>query len=229
MKLSIIMPVLDEAAGIEAALKALTPYRARGAELIVVEGGSTDDTADKARALADRVLRSPRGRAAQMNGGAAVAAGDMLLFLHADTRLPDNADRLIREGLARSGRVWGRFDVGFDSGGALRLVARMMNLRSRLTGICTGDQALFMTRAVFDGVGGFPEIALMEDVALTARLKRLSRPLSLRARVTTSGRRWRQHGVWRTILLMWGLRVGFFFGADPKSLARHYGYVPVER
>jgi rSAM/selenodomain-associated transferase 2 len=229
MKLSIIMPVLDEAAGIGAALKALAPYRARGAELIVVEGGSTDDTADKARALADRVLRSPRGRAAQMNGGAAVAAGDMLLFLHADTRLPDNADRLIREGLARSGRVWGRFDVGFDSGGALRLVARMMNLRSRLTGICTGDQALFMTRAVFDGVGGFPEIALMEDVALTARLKRLSRPLSLRACVTTSGRRWRQHGVWRTILLMWRLRVGFFFGADPKSLARHYGYVPVER
>jgi rSAM/selenodomain-associated transferase 2 len=229
MSLSIVMPVLNEAAQIEEALAALAPCRARGAEIIVVDGGSSDGTPELAHDLADRVLDSPRGRAAQMNAGAAAATGDTLLFLHADTRLPDGADRLIRDGLARSNRSWGRFDVRFDGGGALRLVAAMMNMRSRLTGVCTGDQALFVTRATFDAAGGFPQIALMEDVALTARLKRLGQPLALRARVTTSGRRWRTRGLVRTILLMWRLRLAYFFGADPKSLAHQYGYVPVER
>jgi glycosyltransferase involved in cell wall biosynthesis len=206
MTLSIIMPVLDEAAGIEEALRALAPYRARGVEVIVVDGGSSDDTAARAHPLADRVIEAPRGRAAQMNAGAAAAKGDALLFLHADTRLPDNADALIVEGLTRAKRAWG----------------------SWATGICTGDQAMFMARVAFDNIGGFPAIALMEDVAASARLKRLGRPLCLRARVTTSGRRWHQHGVWRTILLMWRLRLAYFFGGDPKSLARHYGYVPHE-
>jgi rSAM/selenodomain-associated transferase 2 len=190
----------------------------------VVDGGSGDDTVERARLLADHVLTAPRGRAAQMNAGAAAAKGTMLLFLHADTRLPDDADRLIRDALARSGRQWGRFDLRFDSGGWLRLVAWMMNWRSRLTGISTGDQALFVTRWAFDDVGGFPQIALMEDVALSARLKQVSRPVALRARVTASGRRWRKHGVWRTILLMWRLRLAYFFGADPKRLAKTYGY-----
>jgi rSAM/selenodomain-associated transferase 2 len=229
MTLSIIMPVLNEVADIEDALRALAPYRARGAEVIVVDGGSTDDTVERARPLADQVLTAPRGRAAQMNAGAAAAKGKMLLFLHADTRLPADADRLICDALAGSGRQWGRFDVRFDSGGWLRLVAWMMNWRSRLTGISTGDQALFVTRRAFDDVGGFPQIALMEDVALSARLKQVSRPVALRARVTASGRRWRKHGVWRTILLMWRLRLAYFFGADPKLLARHYGYIPIER
>ena len=166
--LSIIMPVLDEAAGIEAALTALAPYRDRGAEVIVVDGGSRDGTRTLARRLADCVLAAERGRAAQMNAGRAVARGDVLLFLHADTRLPDNADALISEGLAKSGRVWGRFDVRFDRRGLLSLIAFMMNLRSRLTGIATGDQALFVTRAAFDSVGGFPSIALMEDIALSS-------------------------------------------------------------
>jgi glycosyltransferase involved in cell wall biosynthesis len=148
--LSIIMPVLDEAAGIEAALTALAPYRDRGAEVIVVDGGSRDGTRTLARRLADCVLAAERGRAAQMNAGRAVARGDVLLFLHADTRLPDNADALISEGLAKSGRAWGRFDVRFDRRGLLSLIAFMMNLRSRLTGIATGDQALFVTRAAFD-------------------------------------------------------------------------------
>lgn len=222
MTLSVVMPVLNEAATIETALTALAPLRARGVEVIVVDGGSQDGTAELARALADRVLSAPRGRAAQMNAGAAVATGDALLFLHADTRLPDDADRVVLEALKSS--VWGRFDVSFDEDGWLRLVAMMMNTRSRLTGIATGDQAMFMTRAVFAQAGGFPPIALMEDVALSARLKRLGRPLCLAARVTTSGRRWRQHGLWRTILLMWGLRLRYFLGADPARLARAYGY-----
>ena len=228
MTLSIVMPVLNEAAGIEDALRALADCRARGAEVIVVDGGSSDDTIARARVLADAVIESPRGRANQMNVGTAVAKSDVLLFLHADTRLPDNADTLIADGLARSKRAWGRFDVCFDHGGWLTLVAFMMNWRSWASGIATGDQAMFMTRAAFDEIGGFPPIALMEDVAASAKLKRLGRPLSLHERVTTSGRRWRQHGVLRTILLMWRLRLAFFFGGDPKSLARHYGYVPHE-
>jgi rSAM/selenodomain-associated transferase 2 len=228
MTLSIIMPVLNEAAGVEDALLALGPYRARGTEVIVADGGSSDNTVARVRPLADRVTSGQRGRAAQMNAGAAAAKGDVLLFLHADTRLPDNADTLIVEGLARSQRAWGRFDVRFDHGGLLHLVAFMMNWRSWATGICTGDQAMFMTRAAFDAIGGFPAIALMEDVAASARLKKITRPLCLGARVTTSSRRWREHGVWRTILLMWRLRLAFFFGGDPKHLARHYGYVPRE-
>ncbi len=224
MKLSIVMPVLDEAAGIEAALSALARYRARGTEVIVADGGSRDDTAVRAHPLADRVLSAPRGRSVQMNAGAAAASGDVLLFLHADTRLPEDADRLVLDGLAQSGRTWGRFDVRFDAGGLLSLVALMMNWRSRATGIATGDQALFVTRAAFERSGGFPAIALMEDLALSARLKRIDRPLALRARVTTSARRWRKHGTLRTVLLMWRLRLAFFLGADPAKLARQYGY-----
>src|SRR5215475_11311471 len=222
LSLSIILPVLDESAGIEATLAVLAPYRERGAELIVVDGGSRDDTHLRTRPLADCVLAAERGRAAQMNAGRAVARGEVLLFLHADTRLPERADALILDGLARSGRAWGRFDVRFDRGGVLSLIAFMMNFRSRLTGIATGDQALFVTRAAFDTAGGFPSIALMEDVALSARLKRISRPLCIRVRVVASGRRWRQHGTLRTIFLMWQLRLAYFFGADPAQLARHY-------
>ena len=228
MTLSIIMPVLDEAASIESALRRLAPCRQRGTEVIVVDGGSSDGTADLAHPFADQVLKSQRGRAAQMNAGAAVARGDVLLFLHVDTRLPDDADRLVLDGLARSGRAWGRFDVRFDSGGWLRVIALMMNFRSRLTGICTGDQAMFVTRAAFDSIGGFPPIPLMEDVTAATLLKRVSRPLSLHTRVTTSGRRWRQHGIWRTILLMWRLRLAFYFGVDPDRLAKQYGYVPAK-
>jgi rSAM/selenodomain-associated transferase 2 len=223
MKLSIIMPVLDEAAGIEGAIEALAPSRARGTEVIVADGGSSDGTAERARPLADLTIAGPRGRGVQMNAGAAAATGDILLFLHADTRLPENVDRLVLDGLAHSGRTWGHFDVRFDGGGLLALVALTMNWRSRLTGIVSGDQALFVTRAAFERAGGFPAIALMEDVALSAKLKRIGKPLVLHARVTTSGRRWRKHGLGRTILLMWRLRLEFFFGADPEKLAKIYG------
>ena len=224
MKLSIVMPVLDEGAEIEPALQALAPYRRRGVEVVVVDGGSRDATAELARPLADCVLSAARGRAAQMNAGVAATAGEVLLFLHADTRLPENADHLVLDGLARSAKVWGRFDVRIEGGGILGAVAAMMNLRSRLTGIATGDQAMFVTRAAFQAAGGFPPIALMEDVALSARLKRLGRPLALRARATTSARRWRTRGTLRTVLLMWRLRLAYFLGADPAKLARAYGY-----
>jgi rSAM/selenodomain-associated transferase 2 len=218
------MPVLDEAAEIEAALSALAPYRRRGVEVIVVDGGSSDGTAERARMLADRVIAAARGRSLQMNAGATAARGDVLLFLHADTQLPENADRLVLDGLAVSDRVWGRFDVRIEGGGLLGLISLIMNWRSRLSGIATGDQSLFVTRAAFDSVGGFPPIALMEDVVLSAKLKRIGRPCALRARVTTSARRWRRHGTLRTVLLMWRLRLRFFLGADPAKLARVYGY-----
>jgi rSAM/selenodomain-associated transferase 2 len=221
--LSVIIPALDEGDIIVAMLTALSPLCARGVEVIVVDGGSLDRTADLARPLVDRVIASPRGRAVQMNAGAAIARGDVFLFLHADTRLPPDADRLIADGLARTGRHWGRFDVRISGRSMfLPVLAAFMNWRSRLTGIATGDQAIFVTRALFAAVGGFPAIALMEDVALSTRLKKASRPLCLRARVTTSGRRWETHGLVRTILLMWRLRLGFFFGAEPSALARRY-------
>jgi len=222
MTLSIIMPVLDEAPVIEAALRALSPYRARGVELIVVDGGSSDGTAELARPLADRVLTAARGRSLQMNAGAAAASGEMLLFLHADTHLPADADILMRDGLKRSGRSWGRFDVRIDGGGLLRAVAMMMNTRSRLTGIATGDQGLFVTRSLFEAAGGFPDIALMEDIALSKRLKRYGAPLNLPHRIATSGRRWEQHGVLHTVFLMWRLRFAYWLGADPDKLALRY-------
>jgi rSAM/selenodomain-associated transferase 2 len=223
MRLSIVIPTLNEAAGIEESLCALAPLRARGSEIIVVDGGSSDRTAELARPLADRVIVAPRGRAVQMNAGAAAATGDILLFLHADTRLPETADALIRDALTGSSRLWGRFDVRF-SDGALPLVALSMNLRSRLTGIATGDQAMFATREAFARAGGFPEIALMEDIAFSACLKHLSRPACISPCVTTSPRRWQAHGTVRTVLTMWRLRLAFFLGADPARLARAYGH-----
>jgi rSAM/selenodomain-associated transferase 2 len=221
--LSIIVPVLEEAAGIAAALRELAPLRARGAEIIVVDGGSRDGTRAIAAEWADQLVDSPRGRAVQMNAGARAARGATLLFLHADTRLPPNALDLVSGALERSDRVWGRFDVVIAGRGALLpVIAALMNARSRLTGIATGDQAIFVRRETFDAVGGYPAIPLMEDVAICKSLKRRSRPLCLRARVVTSGRRWERQGVLRTVFLMWRLRLAFALGADPRLLARRY-------
>lgn len=223
MKFSIVIPALNEAGEIEACLHALAPLRSVDCELIVVDGGSQDETATLAALLADRVLDAPRGRAQQMNAGAEAAAGEVLLFLHADTRLPPDALALISAGLAASGAAWGRFDVQIEGRARmLTLIGAMMNLRSRLTGIATGDQAIFVRRHAFLAVGGFPLQPLMEDIELTRRLKACSPPLCLRARVLTSGRRWERYGVWRTILLMWRLRLQYWLGTSPEELAKAY-------
>ncbi|MFL9824642.1 TIGR04283 family arsenosugar biosynthesis glycosyltransferase [Rhodoplanes sp. SY1] len=228
--LSIVVPALDEAAGIASALARLGPLRALGAEVVVVDGGSTDRTAEIARDHADRVLASRRGRAWQMNAGAAAARGAVILFLHADTTLPDAAAAALHDFVARGDPSWGRFDVRIAGRPRLlAVVAHMMNLRSRWTGIATGDQAIFVRRAAFETVGGYPAIPLMEDIALSRALKRLSRPLCLRDRVTTSGRRWEKHGVLRTILLMWRLRLAYWRGVDTWTLARRYGIDPGPR
>ncbi|MCW5634239.1 MAG: TIGR04283 family arsenosugar biosynthesis glycosyltransferase [Rubrivivax sp.] len=223
MRLSIIVPALDEAAGIGAALAALAPLRARGAEVIVVDGGSSDGTVALATAAgADRVLVAERGRARQMNAGAAVAHGDWLLFLHADTRLPDRADEALAAASERGAR-WGRFDVVIDGRPRLlRLVAALMNRRSRLTGIATGDQAIFVERMLFAEVGGYPDQPLMEDIELSRRLRALAAPACLHERVVTSGRRWEQRGPWRTVFLMWWLRWRYWRGESPQRLAEEY-------
>jgi rSAM/selenodomain-associated transferase 2 len=222
-RLSVVVPTLDEAAGIEATLRRLQPLRARGHEVVVADGGSRDGTAATAAPLADRVVAAPRGRARQQNAGAAAATGDVLLFLHADTLAPPDADRLVLDGLRRTGRGWGRFDVRLSGRHPLlRLTGRLIALRSRLSGIATGDQAVFVRRDWFEGAGGFPDIPLMEDVALTRVLRRRGRPLCLRARVVTSSRRWEEQGIARTILLMWRLRLAYALGADPHRLAERY-------
>jgi rSAM/selenodomain-associated transferase 2 len=214
-RLSVVVPALNEAGGIRAALEALAPLRARGHEVILVDGGSSDGTVELAAGLCDLIVIAPSGRALQMNAGARAATGDMLLFLHADTRLPPGADVLVF-----SASIWGRFDVEIEGRHPLlKVVAWAMNLRSRLTGIATGDQAIFVHRAAFPG---FPEIALMEDVAFSALMKRRARPACLRAKVLTSGRRWESRGVLRTIVLMWRLRLLYFLGVSPQWLASRY-------
>jgi len=223
-RLSIIIPTLDEAPRIVAALESLVDLRRRGHEVIVADGGSGDATAALALGLADQVVRSPAGRAEQMNAGARAAAGDVLLFLHADSRLPEESDRLVLQGLAAGGPAWGRFDVRITgSHPLLRLVESMMNMRSRLTHICTGDQGIFVRRETFEAIGGYPRQELMEDIAISVRLRRVSAPLCLRERCLTSARRWESDGVLRTILLMWWLRLQYAFGAAPARLARAYG------
>lgn len=222
-ELSVIVPALDEAGCIGATLAALAPWRARGHEVLVVDGGSRDATAAIAAPLADRVLVAPRGRARQMNAGAAAARGKVFLFLHADTVPCPDADRELLEALARAGGGWGRFDVRLSgTHPLLRIVERAMNLRSRLTGIATGDQAMFVERTLFQRVGGFPDVALMEDLELSVRLKRIVPPLCLRGPAVTSSRRWERRGVARTVLTMWWLRARWALGADPQQLARRY-------
>lgn len=220
--MSLVMPTLNEAACIGDTLHRLAPWRALGHEVIVVDGGSHDDTAEQAATGADRVLAGPRGRARQMNAGAAAAQGQVLLFLHADTQLPEDAAQQIEQAL-HQGRVWGRFDVRIEGDAVLlRLVAALMNLRSRLSGIATGDQAIFVRSDVFHKLGGYADQPLMEDIELSRRLLAISRPACLRQRVLTSGRRWQARGVWRTIFLMWRLRWRYWRGESPETLAQAY-------
>jgi rSAM/selenodomain-associated transferase 2 len=219
--LSIIVPVLDEIALLPDLLAHLQHWQRRGCEVLLVDGGSSDGTAEVAEAIGFSVLRSARGRARQMNTGAACAKGSALVFLHADTRLPEHADRLILDALHT--HPWGRFDVRLSGDRwMLSVIAVMMNLRSRLTGIATGDQAMFVDRQTFMGIGGFPEQPLMEDIEISKHLKRCGRPRCLPAKVVTSGRRWLTRGVWPTIWLMWRLRWAYWQGESAERLARRY-------
>jgi rSAM/selenodomain-associated transferase 2 len=218
-RVSAVIPALDEA---ETIALAVTAARAHADEVVVVDGGSRDATAALAAEAGALVLRAPRGRASQMNAGAARATGDVLLFLHADCRLPAEAGRALRDAASRGAR-WGRFDVELDSPRrSLAVVGAAMNLRSRLTGIATGDQAIFVDRALWDALGGYAPIPLMEDVELCARARRVARCACLRERVTVSARRWESRGVARTVVEMWAWRAAYALGASPSTLHRLY-------
>jgi|WetSurSiteA1Bulk_404760.scaffolds.fasta_scaffold00190_19 rSAM/selenodomain-associated transferase 2 len=236
-KFSIIISVLNEVANIQICLLALQALRDR-AEIIVVDGGSYDNTVELATAYADKIAASGQGRARQMNHGASQAIGEILLFLHVDTDLPEHALTLIEQNLSTR-QVWGRFNIQLCAEFLVstrrvrmpwqrtqqlmfNIIAFMMNWRSRLTGIATGDQTIFVTKTAFNNVGGFPEISLMEDIALSRALKKLSPPVCLTAKVKSSARRWQQYGIFKTILLMWSLRLRYWLGADPDKLAELY-------
>ena len=223
MKFSIIIPTLNEEKNIVSCLSALQLLRNQ-CEIIVVDGGSIDSTRILAAPLANKVIVSDLGRAKQMNIGAGQSAGDVLIFLHADTRLPENALQLIQQEIG-SDRQWGRFDIQLSgSHFMLKVIAQMMNWRSGLTGIATGDQVIFVTCLAFEKAGQYPDISLMEDITLCKALKKISPPVCLPAKVISSGRRWECNGIYKTILLMWSLRLRYFFGADPQTLAYLYNH-----
>lgn len=221
MKFSLIIPTLNEADNIHACLSALQALR-NDCELIVVDGGSHDNTLELAQGLADQILSAPQGRARQMNVGAQHAYGDILIFLHADTFLPGNALALIHQHID-STKPWGRFDIQLEGRHfMLNVIAQLMNWRSRLSGIATGDQVIFVTKEAFTAAGQFPDIALMEDIALCSKLLNITPPICLKAKVRSSGRRWEAFGIYKTVLLMWSLRLRYWIGTDPQRLAALY-------
>ena len=223
LKISFILPVLNEASIIAARLQRLQVYRQRGHEIVVVDGGGDDNTPELAESLADRVERSPIGRSQQMNRGAELASGNLLLFLHVDTSLPDSVDRLLDAAVRAGERQWGWFDVRLsNSNFSYRLIAKAMNLRARITSVCTGDQAMFVTSELFRQVGGFPELPLMEDVAMSKLLRRQARPVCIHNFAVTSSRRWENKGLFNTIVLMWQLRLLYFLGVSPTRLVKRY-------
>ncbi len=223
MRISIVIPVLNEEAQIVSCLERLLPMRSRGHEVIVVDGGSEDATRALAAPLCDRLLRSRPGRAEQMNLGARFAGSDVILFLHADSQLPERAEQAIAEALAERKPGWGWFDVRLSGRAPIfRLIAALMNLRARLTAVCTGDQALFVSAELFHVTGGFPGIPLMEDIAISKKLRTFARPRPLALKTLSSSRRWERHGVARTIMQMWRLRLLYYFGAAPAKLAASY-------
>ncbi len=222
MKISIIIPVLNEEINLSQISSHLQLIRQQGHEIIIVDGGSVDNSLVIAYEITDKVVVSKAGRALQMNSGADIASGEVLLFLHADTLLPDNALQTIID-LFQKKNYWGRFNVRLSSNKNIyRLIERLMNLRSCLTSIATGDQAIFIERNLFDRVGRFPEIALMEDVAISKQLKKIVKPVCLKQKVITSSRRWETKGVVSTVLLMWKLRLYYFFGMSPDKLKQLY-------
>ncbi len=223
IRISIVIPALNEADCIEQTLQPLQLLRQEGHEVILSDGGSKDETLNLAQPLVDQVVSSPPGRASQMNHGASIASGEILWFLHADTLITEDAHTQIISELANATNVWGRFDIRLTGTQMIfRLIETMMNLRSCITGIVTGDQGIFMWQHVFKEVGGFDDIPLMEDIALSRKLKGLSRPLCLQQKLITSSRRWEEQGIFHTILLMWQLRLSYYFGASPNTLAKKY-------
>ncbi|MGP0592637.1 TIGR04283 family arsenosugar biosynthesis glycosyltransferase [Nitrospira sp. T9] len=231
MGIAVIIPVLNEQKALPALLPILIPLGFE--EIIVVDGGSRDGTVDVARKILEstsnfryQIISGPCGRASQMNAGAALANSEILVFLHADTQLPDNARQVIADAMDDPQCVGGRFDVRFprDTGYAW-MVSRLMNLRSRWSGIFTGDQAMFVRRSVFKELGGFANIPLMEDIEFSRRMKRVGTIASLRAKVITSFRRWEQQGPLRTIVRMWTLRTWYWLGWDPRRLQQYYDTV----
>lgn len=221
--ISIIIPMLNEADTILATLESLQAYRVGGHEIIIVDGGSEDNSVELATPLVDKLLCSEKGRALQMNQGAAHASNKLLLFLHADTRLPEQADRLIINALSATGKVWGRFNLRLSGEQAIfRIVETAINWRTVISGIATGDQGIFLSREMFEKVGGYDSIPLMEDVTLSKKLLKYTRPCCLPQQVITSSRRWEETGILQTVFLMWRLRTAYFFGADPHELVRRY-------
>jgi rSAM/selenodomain-associated transferase 2 len=220
--LSVIIPARNEAQALPLLLDDLAALRAAGAELLLVDGGSQDATCALADGRVDQVLHSPAGRAQQMNLGAAAARGDYLWFVHADTRLSEPAINALLQALQQR-PAWGYFDVRLSGPGLLLgLIGRMISWRSGLTGVASGDQGIFVSRDIFQAQNGYAQIPLMEDIELSRRLKRLSRPRCLHPAILTCSRRWQQHGVWRTVLLMWCLRLAYYCGVSPEKLARRY-------
>lgn len=220
--LSVVIPVRNEAKALPGLLDDLTDLRATGAELILVDGGSSDGTCELALGRVDQLLRTAPSRALQMNAGAAVACGEYLWFLHADTRISTESLTSLQQALSQR-PLWGRFDVRLSGPGlAFRVIGAMINLRSRLSGIASGDQGVFVARQHFEAMGGYAQMPLMEDLQLCRRLKALARPRCLRPPLSTSSRRWEQHGIWRTVVLMWCLRLAYYCGASPEKLARQY-------
>ena len=220
--LSVVIPVRNEAQALPGLLDDLADLRATGVELILVDGGSGDGTCELALGRVDQLLRTAPGRALQMNAGAAVACGEYLWFVHADTRVSVESLESL-QGALKERPLWGRFDVRLSGPGlAFRVIGAMINLRSRLSGIASGDQGIFVARQHFEAMGGYAQMPLMEDLQLCRRLKPLARPRCLRPPLSTSSRRWEQHGIWRTVVLMWCLRLAYYCGASPEKLARQY-------
>lgn len=222
--ISFIVPTLNEQSFIRKTLSDLRNLSGPiQIEVVVVDGGSQDQTVMLAEPLCDQLLSRSPGRALQMNQGASVAKGEWLLFLHADTQLPEDFTILWRDQVVSGGCDWGRFDIRLNGDQRMfRLIEKMINLRSRLTGIATGDQGIFIKRELFEQVGGFASIPLMEDIDICKRLKKTGHPLCLRSRLVTSSRYWERGGIWATIILMWKLRLLYFLGVSPQRLVQLY-------